>query len=90
MKPDSYATLPTIEAEQDPVRLAFIKVLTSFDSEVDFKCPEMKGILSVVSLDDCEGKARGLGCAEMLTCPAYQRMKKQQQQQRQPSVVRGR
>jgi hypothetical protein len=60
---------------EDPVRTAFIKMIRRVDPD-DFFCPGMKGLDSMVTLDDCELKARGLGCSELKTCSAYLKKKR--------------
>lgn len=60
---------------EDPVRTAFVKMITRIDPE-DFFCPGMKGLSAMVTLDDCELKAHGLGCSELKTCSAYLKKKR--------------
>lgn len=61
---------------EDPVRTAFIKMIKRMDPE-DFFCPGMKGLDAMLTLEDCELKARGLGCSEIKTCPAYLKKKRE-------------
>ena len=63
----------SLQAE-DPVRSAFIKMIKRIDPD-DFFCPGMKGLDAMLTLEDCELKARGLGCSELKTCPAYKAKK---------------